>query len=85
MKTTVEIADPLFHLARALAAKEGLTFRVLIEEGLRSAIEARERAADQGFRLRDGSFKGGQGLQPGVRWEGLSALAYEEAPTSFKR
>jgi hypothetical protein len=30
------------------------------------------------FTLRDGSFSGGLGLQPGVDWQGLSALAYED-------
>jgi len=85
MKTTVEIPDPLFHQAKALAAKEGLSFRVLVEEGLRSVVEARKSAAVKPFRLRDGSFKGGRGLQAGVEWEDLAALAYENEATSFKR
>ena len=85
MKTTVEIADPLFHQAKALAAKEGLKFRVLIEEGLRSAIEARKLAAREPFSLRDGSFKEGHGLQAGVKWQNLTTLAYEDQDASFKR
>jgi len=85
VKTTVEIADPLFHQAKALAAKEGLSFRALVEEGLRSVVEARKGAAVKPFRLRDGSFKGGRGLQPGVKWEDLAALAYESEVASFKR
>ncbi len=84
MKTTVEIADPLFHEAKALAAKEGLNFRVLVEAGLRSVLEDRQSAAAQPFRLRDGAFKGGHGLQPGVNWQDLSALAYEDDAASFK-
>ena len=78
MKTTVEIADHLFERARALAAEEGLTFRVLVEEGLMSVIETRRRAAAKPFRLRDGSFKGGRGLQPGVGWADLTDLAYAD-------
>jgi hypothetical protein len=78
MKTTVEIADPLFHQAKALAAQEGLHFRVLLEEGLRAAIEARKPSSTKPFRLRDGSFKGGRGLQPGLRWQDLPALAYDD-------
>ena len=85
MKTTVEIADPLFHQTKALAAKEGLSFRILVEEGLRSVVEARKRAAVEPFRLRDGSFKGGRGLQAGVRWEDLASLAYDNEAASFKR
>lgn len=78
VKTTVEIADPLFKQAKALAAKEGLSFRVLIEEGLRSVVEARTKTASRPFRLRDGSFRNGRGLQAGVKWTDLTALAYED-------
>ncbi len=78
MKTTLEIADPLFQQAKALAAKEGLTFRVLVEEGLRAAIEARTKPRSKPFRLRDGSFRNGHGLQPGVQLKDLAALAYED-------
>jgi hypothetical protein len=78
MKTTVEIADPLFHQAKALAAREGLNFRALVEEGLQSVLDARRTAAAKPFTLRDGSFSGGLGLQPGVDWQGLAALAYED-------
>ncbi len=78
MKTTVEIDDALFSQAKALAAKENLSIRSLIEEGLRSAIAARNAATVKPFRLRDGSFKGGRGLQPGVDWKDLVSLAYEE-------
>lgn len=77
MKTTVEIADPLFKQAKALAAKEGLNFRVLVEEGLRTVVEARS-SSSKPFRLRDGSFRGGRGLQPGVKWSDLTALAYDD-------
>ena len=85
MKTTVEIADPLFHQAKDLVAKEGLRFRTLIEEGLRAVIDNRKAAAAGSFRLRDGSFKSGRGLQPGVRWEDLTALAYENEGGVDKR
>lgn len=78
VKTTVEIEDPLFQQAKALAAREGLTFRVLLEEGLRAAIEARTRTLPKPFRLRDGSFRNGRGLQTGVKWKDLSTLAYED-------
>ncbi len=38
MKTTVEIADPLFHAARAYCVDKGLTFRQLVESGVRMAM-----------------------------------------------
>jgi hypothetical protein len=85
VKTTVEISDALFHQSKALAAKEGLSFRVLIEEGLRSVVESRKKAAIEPFRLRDGSFKGGHGLQEGVKWEDLAARAYENEGAVLKR
>ena len=84
MKATVEIADPLFAQAKALAAKEGLTFRVLVEEGLRSVVAARANSKSKPFRLRDGSFKGSRGLQAGVKWTDLATLAYEDEGGSFR-
>lgn len=84
MKTTVEIEDPLFQQAKALAAREGLTFRVLLEEGLRAVIESRTRTIAKPFRLRDGSFRHGHGLQAGVKWKNLSNLAYEDEGGSLR-
>jgi len=78
MKTTVEIADSLFNQAKELAHKEGLSFRILVEEGLRTVIQARTSNQSKPFRLRDGSFKVGQGLQPGIEWTQLNALAYDD-------
>ena len=78
MKTTVEIADPLFRQAKALAERDGLTFRVLVEEGLRTVVETRSNTEPKQFRLRDGSFRKGEGLQPGLKWTDLTTLAYEE-------
>lgn len=77
MKTTVEIPDALLAAARRVAAREGLTLRQLIEEGLRRVVG--ERRKDQPFRLRRAAFKG-QGLQPGLAdasWERVRDLAYE--------
>jgi hypothetical protein len=85
VKTTVEIADPLFDQAKALATKEGLSFRTLVEEGLRSVVEARASAVSKPFRLRDGSFKGGHGLRAGVKWADLVTLAYEDEGGSLRR
>lgn len=64
MKTTVEIADPLFSQARRVAARDGETLRSLIESGLARELAARETRSKP-FKLRDMSV-GGSGLQPEV-------------------
>jgi Arc/MetJ family transcription regulator len=77
MKTTIEIPDSLLATARRVAAREGITLRQLVEEGLRRVVG--ERRKDAPFRLRRASFKG-QGLQPGLTdgtWERIRDLAYE--------
>lgn len=74
MKTTVEIADAIFADARKLAAREKVTLRSLIEDGLRRVLS--DRKAPRKFKLRDRSVKG-TGLRPGVSWSGLRDLANE--------
>ena len=51
MKTTVEIADSLFAEAKAYTEAHGLSFRELLEEGLRSTLQ-RNRQGAKPFRLR---------------------------------
>jgi hypothetical protein len=53
MKTTVEIADPLFDEAKREAERSGCTLRDLIEVGLRKELE--RRATAKPFKLRDAS------------------------------
>lgn len=77
MKTTIDIADALLDQARATAARDGVTVRSLVEEGLR-AVLAQRRAKRARFQLRDASFKG-KGLQPGVHladWSDIAAEIY---------
>jgi hypothetical protein len=77
MKTTIDIADALLDKARATAARDGVTVRALVEEGLR-AVLAQRRARRARFQLRDASFKG-KGLQPGVSladWSDVAAEIY---------
>ena len=77
MKTTVEIPDALLNAARRAAARDGVTVRALLVEGLHRVLESRKR--DAAFQLRDASFKG-EGLQDHVAdgsWERLRDLAYE--------
>lgn len=77
MKTTIDIADALLDQARAAAAREGVTVRSLVEEGLRAVLSQR-RARRARYQLRDASFKG-KGLQPGVSladWSNVTAEIY---------
>ena len=77
MKTTIDIADAILDQARAVAARDGVTVRSLVEEGLREIL-ARRRGRRERFRLRDASFKG-KGVQPGVNlsdWTAIGSTIY---------
>lgn len=67
MKTTIDLADDLFARAREQAQRDGLTLRALVEEGLRLALDARQR------RTRKTAFKmktfGGRGARAGISAE----------------
>jgi hypothetical protein len=75
MKTTVEISDSLFATAKAAAEARGLTFRELIEEGLRIMVEQRKGSRNR-FRLRDGSFRG-RGLCEDLSWKEIRQRIYK--------
>lgn len=78
MKTTVEISDALLEEAKKIAAREDVTVRTLIEQGLRQVVAQRKQRRGP-FRLRKATFKG-QGLTAEARaagWERLRELAYE--------
>ena len=78
MKTTVELSDTLLHQARKVAAREGVTLRVLIERGLHQVL--RESGSHTPFKLRRASFKG-RGRQTefsGAAWEELRDAVYRD-------
>ncbi|HKU98306.1 MAG TPA: hypothetical protein VJR58_23650 [Vineibacter sp.] len=77
MKTTIEISDSLLREIRKLAAREGVTLRVMVERGLHRVIADTKRSTP--FKLRQASFKG-KGLRAEVRdasWDKLRDLTYE--------
>lgn len=73
MKTTVEIADPLFRLAKQHCSEHSISMRELIEIGLRTALEPQKENTP--FRLKPFGFRGeGQIVQD---WETIREMAYE--------
>jgi len=78
MKTTIDIADPLFERARRHAEREGTTLRALVEEGLRHVLA--QKTGEKPFKLRDGSFKGPcAGMTPefaNAPWSKIRRAAY---------
>ena len=77
VKTTIELPDALLGEARKVAARDGITVKALVEQGLRRVIADRKRVG--AFRLRKATFSG-EGLQPGVKdasWERIRELVYE--------
>jgi len=74
MKTTVEIADPLFEAAKREAERSGCTLRDLIELGLKHELERRAKETKP-YVMPDLSV-GGEGLLPGVREDPRAMKAY---------
>ncbi len=86
MKTTVEIADPLLREAKRAAAREGVTLRELIEQGLRRVLDDRQRRGSTAFVLKDCRNRQTK-LQPGIRegdWDQLRELLYTTAPENSR-
>ena len=77
VKTTVELSDELAGKAKAFAARNRMTLRALIEQGIRQVL--REDSRPRHFKLRDRSV-GGNGLQKeydGADWARIRDAAYK--------
>ena len=74
MKTTVEISDALFREVKRYATAHELTFRQVVENGLRTVV--REQRPAKPFKLRDASFKG-KGMVRDYAWPEIRDLIYE--------
>lgn len=82
MKTTIDIADPLFEAAREAARQRGITLRALVEMGLRQVLEQPSTPATP-FKLRKASV-GGRGLQrqaQALSWDQIRELSYGDRTT----
>jgi len=73
VKTTVEIPDSLFRSARKHCAENGITFRQLIEAGLRLAIEKKKPASR--FRMKPFGFRGEGQIEQD--WAAIRELIYQ--------
>jgi hypothetical protein len=60
MKTTLDISDPLFNSAKALAQQSNTPLRALVEEGLRRVLSDSPAKAKPAFKLKDASVRGKQ-------------------------
>ncbi len=56
MKTTLDLADPLFEEAKRVARRDGETLRSLVEQGLRKVLAERSNKPKP-FKLRDCSIE----------------------------
>ena len=77
MKTTIDISDALALEAKALAVKRGTTFRAIVEQGIRCALQETQQA--EPFQLVDKSITG-NGLRTEFRnkpWAVIRHSAYE--------
>jgi hypothetical protein len=78
MKTTVVISDALLQEAEKVIIREKTTLKALVNEGLSRVLKDRRAASP--FKLRDASFKGGEGLTEefeDASWEKVRDAIYE--------
>ena len=68
MRTTVEIADSLMKEVREEMKRRGVTFRALVEDGLRQLLRESRREAVE---IPDARFRGEPGLAEGVHADDL--------------
>lgn len=77
MRTTLDLSDSLYRDAKKLAVTRGLSFKALVELGLRSLLSRRPRS--EKFQLKRVSFNG-RGLQNGFSetdWNEIRKRAYQ--------
>lgn len=75
MKTTIEIPNALFTEAKRCAAARGITFREVVEAGLRQFLESNRSPAPP-FRLRKATFRG-RGMVENLDWNAIQEMIYE--------
>lgn len=77
MKTTIEISDAVLNEVRKLSAREGVTLRALVEEGLRLALKARATTRTKKPPPTFPVFDGESGLTDEYQRKGLTQAIYD--------
>jgi len=75
MKTTVEIPNDLFAEAKHYASARGLSFKQVVETGLRKVLDS-SRTSPRPFRLKVRPFKG-RGMAENLDWNIVRERIYE--------
>ena len=73
MRTTLQLNEHLYHMAKQLAAKTHRTLTAVIEDALRETFSRRTHLSPKGTRAKLPIFDG-KGLQPGVDLDDSGAL-----------
>ncbi len=72
MKTTMDLSDALFVMAKNLARERQTSLRALVEEGLRRVLSEATNQAKPAFTLKDARVHGQEVLLPNPRdWQQL--------------
>ena len=72
MKTTIDVSDALFALAKNVARERQTSLRALVEEGLRRVLNEATSQAKPVFKLKDARVHGEEVLLPNPRdWQQL--------------
>ena len=77
MKTTLDISDALFVEVKSIARDQGVSFRSLVEQGLRKVLNER-KGHRKPFKLADASVKGGGWVHPDIvagNWQRVREMA----------
>lgn len=67
MKTTIDISDALFAMAKNVARERQTSLRALVEEGLRRVLSEATNQVKPPFKLKDASVHGEEVLLPNPR------------------
>jgi hypothetical protein len=81
MKTTIDIADDLLRRARRTARQENITLKTLAEEGLRLAIERRQRKRTVEIKPH---VVTGKAMPTELSWDRLREVLYGEEGRSLR-
>lgn len=70
MKTTIDVSDALFVLAKNVARERQTSLRALVEEGLRHVLNEATNPVKPSFKLKDARVHGEEVLLPNPRdWQ----------------